>query len=203
MIVGIDEAGRGPLAGAVTACALYFKRDPPFRVKDSKALSAAGREKVFLWLLENAQFSVEAASVSEIDKFNILEATFLAFNRAIKSLLKKSPQLKQAKFIIDGNIFRTDLALDYQCVKEADQHIAEVACASIIAKVARDHLMRTLDFLYPVWNFSKHKGYPTREHFSLIKKHKLSPFHRKSFSPCCRGGVYPAQKGQPQGSPLQ
>ncbi len=184
MIVGIDEAGRGPLAGVVTACALCFKQRPTFKVKDSKALSAAGRQKLFLWLLDNAQFSVEVASVAEIDKFNILEATFLAFNRAIGSLLKKSPELEQAKFIVDGNIFRTGLALDYQCLKEADRLVAEVAGASIIAKVTRDHLMQTLDFLYPEWNFSKHKGYPTKEHFSLIKKHSLSPFHRKSFEPC-------------------
>ncbi|MBU1113014.1 MAG: ribonuclease HII [Candidatus Omnitrophica bacterium] len=184
MIVGIDEAGRGPLAGVVVACALSLKREPPFKVKDSKALSALRRQEFFPWLLANSHFSVELASVSEIDKFNILEATFLAFNRAIRALLKKAPSLKQAKFIVDGNIFRTDLALDYQCLKEADKLIEEVSCASVVAKVARDHLMKVLDFLYPKWNFSKHKGYPTKEHFSLIKKYSLSPFHRRSFWPC-------------------
>jgi ribonuclease HII len=185
MVVGIDEAGRGPLAGVVVACALHLReKEPPFAVKDSKALGAEARERVFSWLIAHADFSVGIASVTEIDKFNILEATFLAFNRAIEKLLKKFPRLWQADFIIDGNMFRTDLNLNYTCVEKADENIREVACASVIAKVTRDHLMSHLDFLYPQWNFSKHKGYPTAEHFSLLKKHALTPFHRRSFTPC-------------------
>ncbi len=184
MIVGLDEAGRGPLAGVVVACALRLKKEPPFKVKDSKALSRGLRQEAYLWLLKNSQFSVEVSTVSEIDKINILEATFLAFNRAIKSMLRKSPKLKKAKFIVDGNLFRTNLGIDYICIKEADKKVKEVSCASIMAKVTRDHLMETAHFSYPEWNFFKHKGYPTKEHFSLIKKHRLSPLHRKSFSPC-------------------
>ena len=184
MIVGVDEAGRGPLAGVVVACALAFKKEPPFEVKDSKLLSARLREEAFSWLIENSQFRVGIARVCEIDRFNILEATFLAFNRAIKSLLIDFRSLKTAKFIIDGTLFRTNLALDYLCMKGADRKVKEVSCASIMAKVTRDHLMKTAHFLYPEWNFSKHKGYPTSEHFSLIKKHRLSPLHRRSFSPC-------------------
>ncbi|MCF7908843.1 MAG: ribonuclease HII [Candidatus Omnitrophica bacterium] len=182
MIVGVDEAGRGPLAGVVVACALHLRKDPPFEVKDSKLLSARLREEAFSWLIENSQFRVGIAEVSEIDKFNILEATFLAFNRAIRSLLKDSPALNKAKFIIDGPLFRTDLSLDYLCMKGADRKVREVSCASIMAKVTRDHLMKTAHFLYPEWNFSKHKGYPTSEHFSLIKKYQLSPLHRRSFN---------------------
>jgi len=189
MIVGIDEAGRGPLAGAVVACALYLKKAPPFVVKDSKAISAKAREEIFSWLVSGAIFGVGVADQKEIDKVNILEATFLAFNRAIKKLIEKAPHLKNADFIIDGNQFRTDLSLKYTCLKKADQKIKEVSCASIVAKVVRDYLMNSVDFLYPEWNFSKHKGYPTAEHFALVKKYPLTPFHRRSFYPCSKRGV--------------
>ncbi len=182
--MGIDEAGRGPLAGAVVACALHLKEEPPFTVKDSKALSPRRRQEAFSWLLSHAVFAVDIASSQEIDSMNILEATFLAFDRAIKKLLAKSVCLKNATFIVDGTLFRTNLDLKFSCIKRADQTVKEVSCASIMAKVARDHLMDSIDFLCPRWNFSKHKGYPTLEHFSLIKKYPLTPFHRRSFSTC-------------------
>ena len=184
MIVGVDEAGRGPLAGVVTACALHLVRKPPFAVRDSKALSSLKREKIFSWLANEAIFSVGIADASEIDKLNILGATFLSFERAIKGLLGKAGYLRKAKFIIDGNLFRTKLKLDYVCMEKADQRIKEVSCASVVAKVVRDHLMQTAHFLYPEWNFIKHKGYPTKEHFSLIRNNKLTPLHRRSFAPC-------------------
>jgi len=184
MIVGIDEAGRGPLAGVVVACALHLKEEPPFPVRDSKALSAASREKIFTWLAHSAEFAVDIASSQEIDTHNILEATLLAFNRAIQRLLTKSPQLKDAHFIIDGLHFHNDLNLHASCIVEADKKIREVSCASIVAKVFRDHLMNSVDFLCPQWRFAKHKGYPTKEHVLLIQRHALSPFHRRSFAPC-------------------
>ncbi len=105
-------------------------------------------------------------------------------NRAIEKLVYKVPHLAKATFIVDGNIFRTNLRINYTCIEKADQKIKEVSCASIVAKVTRDYLMRLTDFLHPEWNFSKHKGYPTLEHFSLIKKYSLTPFHRRSFAPC-------------------
>lgn len=184
MIVGIDEAGRGPLAGVVVACALHLKEEPPFLVKDSKALSVSSREKIFTWLLHYAQFAVDVASVQEIDRHNILGATLLAFNRAIERLLVKAPALKDAHFIIDGLHFRNDLNLRASCIVEADKRIKEVSCASIVAKVFRDHLMNSIDFLCPQWRFAKHKGYPTKEHVLLIQKYALSPFHRRTFAPC-------------------
>lgn len=187
MLVGVDEAGRGPLAGEVVACALHLKDNPPFKVKDSKALSRKLREDFFSWLMPNAVFAIGVSSAKEIDKFNILEATFLAFNRAIENLLKKAPYLKKATFIVDGTMFRTDLNVNYICMKKADEKVKEVSCASIMAKVTRDYFMEILDFLHPEWNFSKHKGYPTAEHFALLKKHSLTPFHRRSFSPCKYG----------------
>lgn len=184
MIVGVDEAGRGPLAGVVTACALHLVKEPPFDVKDSKVLSPLQREKIFDWLVKEAELCVGISDIAEIDELNILGATFLAFERAINGLLRKSKYLKDAKFIIDGNYFRTNLKLKYVCIEKADQKIKEVSCASVVAKVIRDHFMQVAHFLYPEWNFAKHKGYPTLEHFSLIKKNKLTPLHRRSFSPC-------------------
>ncbi|MDD5195225.1 MAG: ribonuclease HII [Candidatus Omnitrophica bacterium] len=184
MIVGVDEAGRGPLAGDVCACALHLIVPVPFAVKDSKELSASQRERIFPWLFENSVLCLGVASPKEIDGVNILNATMLAFNRAIEGIIKKMPSLKSAKFIIDGNIFRTNLDIDYTCIEKADKKIKEVSCASIVAKVYRDYLMNVADFLYPIWGFGRHKGYPTREHFSLIEKYPLSPLHRKNFFPC-------------------
>lgn len=181
MIVGIDEAGRGPLAGAVVVCALALKKKFPYLVKDSKSLSEKKREFIFSWILKNCNYTVSAASQREIEKINILNATYLAATRSITSLINKNPNLKKAQFIIDGNCFKTNLAIKYECIEKADQKIAEVACASIVAKVTRDYLMKVADFLYPNWNFSKHKGYPTREHYSLIKEHQISPLHRRTF----------------------
>jgi len=181
MIVGIDEAGRGPLAGIVSACALYLSKEPPEAARDSKELTPFARQNLFGWLVENACFSVGIASPQEIDKLNILEATMLAANRAIKKLLNKAPYLKKALFIIDGNIFRTELDIKYKCIEKADKTVKSVSCASIVAKVTRDYLMMNAHFLYPEWNFANHKGYPTKEHYALIEKHALSPLHRRSF----------------------
>lgn len=178
-IVGIDEAGRGPLAGPVVACALALKVKFPFPVKDSKSLTAGKREFIFSWILNNCFYAVGLANKAEISKFNITGATYLAAERAIKRLIGEFPSIKSARFIVDGITFKTNLKIRYTCIKKADEKIAEVACASILAKVTRDHLMRIADFIYPHWGFSKHKGYPTKEHYALIKKNKLSPLHRQ------------------------
>jgi ribonuclease HII len=188
MIVGVDEAGRGPLAGAVVSCALSLKTSPPFKPRDSKELKAHQREDMFEWLKNNSMFSVAIANPCEIERLNILQATFLAFERAINSLVEKYPHLKKANFIIDGNSFNTRVKIKYVCMEKADKTVAEVCCASVVAKVTRDNLMNYLDFLYPVWGFARHKGYPTKEHRCLIKQHPLTPFHRKSFSPCSGTG---------------
>lgn len=184
MIVGVDEAGRGPLAGLVVGCALHLKNNPPFVVKDSKEAPAHIREKMFHWLATNAVFSIGIARPDEIDEINILEATFLAFNRAIEDMLCKAPHLQRATFIVDGNLFRTHLRLRYKCIEKADKKIKEVACASVVAKVSRDYFMQMADFIYPQWGFCEHKGYPTKKHFSLVKNYPLTPLHRRSFYPC-------------------
>ncbi|UCC95331.1 MAG: ribonuclease HII [Candidatus Omnitrophota bacterium] len=212
--MGVDEAGRGPLAGPVVSCALYLSDELPLLIyptkrakrqqessisirshfencnifaggfRDSKQLSPFLREEAFRWLQDNTVFSVGMATHQEIDRLNILEATFLSFNRAIEGLLKKAPHLKKATFIVDGNSFRTNLAVNYRCVEKADRKIKEVSCASIVAKVTRDHLMNVAHSLFPKWNFFRHKGYPTPEHIWLLEKCKLSPIHRRSFYPC-------------------
>lgn len=184
MVVGIDEAGRGPLAGAVVGCALYLKELPPFVPRDSKEISSHRRVEMFSWLVENSIFSLGIASPAEIDKLNILQATFLAFERAIEGIIKKFPDLEKAEFIIDGNMFHTKREIKYRCIPKADQLVKEVSCASILAKVTRDYFMQIADFIYPQWKFSQHKGYPTKEHIDCIREHQLSPLHRRSFSPC-------------------
>lgn len=184
MIVGIDEAGRGPLCGPVVVCAYYFvKKDRSLPIKDSKKLSSAQRQELFNFLLERGIFSLSLSTPYQIDKYNIRESTNLAFNQAIKKIVKKASFLKEATFIIDGTYFqpRLKMKISYRCLKKADEKIEEVASASILAKVFRDYLMGVLDFLYPEWGFLKHKGYPTPEHRELMKRLVPTPFHRKSF----------------------
>ncbi|OPX30141.1 MAG: ribonuclease HII [Candidatus Omnitrophica bacterium 4484_171] len=205
MIVGVDEAGRGPLAGCVVACALYikdkrkiinpelpkissdygyFRGSGKLIVKDSKKLSPLQREITFEQFRENTVFSVGLATPKEIDRLNILKATFVAFERAIAGLLKSYPRLKRADFIIDGNRFSTNIPIKYQCVVKADESVLEAAFASIVAKLFRDYLMGVADMCFPEWDFMKHKGYPTQEHIDIIEKYSLCPLHRRSFAPC-------------------
>ncbi len=181
-IVGLDEAGRGPLCGPVVACAYMFTEDDPdLPVKDSKKLNPLKRPELFERLLDKGVFSLGLATAQEIDRINILQATMRAFNRAIKKLIDFYPAAQQATFIVDGNYFRTDLDINYRCQEKADDTVREVSSASIIAKVFRDHLMGVLDCLYPEWQFFRHKGYPTRFHREMVDKGGLTPFHRKTF----------------------
>jgi len=181
MIVGIDEAGRGPLAGSVVSCALYIKESIDLPVRDSKSMSHARRQEALEYFKDKTIFSVGIATHEEIDNLNILNATYLSFTRAIQSIIEQAPFLKKAKFIIDGNRFKSNLDINHECIVKADTKVQEVALASIVAKVFRDHLMEIADFVFPEWNFIKHKGYPTKEHYERIKEHSLSPMHRKSF----------------------
>jgi len=180
LICGIDEAGRGPLAGPVYAAAVIF--DSNFFIdglNDSKKLSEKKRLDLYEMIKINAvDYAFSIASVSEIDKLNILQASLLAMKRAFEKLTKLPDQI-----IVDGNFIPN---IDFNNIKslpKADALIPAVSAASIIAKVERDHYMKDLDLKYPKYNLKKHKGYPTKEHMDLIKIHGIKDFYRKSFKP--------------------
>ncbi|MFA5228389.1 MAG: ribonuclease HII [Candidatus Paceibacterota bacterium] len=180
-IVGIDEAGRGPLAGPVVAAAVL---DLPKRikgVKDSKLLSEKKREELYSKIINNYKWGIGIVSPKRIDKINILEATKEAMIKAVRNLEKKN-KIKSTHLILDGNM-KIDIDISQESIIGADRKIYCVSAASIIAKVTRDRLMIKYDKLYPEYNFKKHKGYGTREHFKLIQKYGGCKIHRKSFKP--------------------
>ena len=177
-VCGVDEAGRGPLAGPVCAAAVILPIDTEIKgLNDSKKLSEKKREELFPLIIEKAiGYSIAFASVEEIEEHNILNATYLAMNRAIEGL--KTP----ADFaLIDGNRVPTGIKVPCQTVVKGDSKSMSVAAASVLAKVTRDRLMLELDKAYPQYNFKKHKGYGTKEHTDLILKYGVSPVHRPSF----------------------
>jgi len=188
-VVGIDEAGRGPLAGPVAAGAVLilekdFKEAKKIEsVKDSKKLKEEKRKIVYLDLIKNKKIKWGIGMVSEkiIDKVNILEATKLAMIKAIKDLEKKN-KIKVDFLILDGRM-KLDLKIDQKSIVRGDDKVFSISSASIIAKVKRDELMERYDKKYPQYNFKKHKGYGTREHLGKIKKNGTCEIHRKSFAP--------------------
>ena len=177
LICGVDEAGRGPLAGPVCAAAVILPQGfLPDRLHDSKKLSEKKRELLFPRIQEAAlSFCVAFGTVEEIERENILQATFLAMNRAIAGL---DPQPEYA--LIDGNRNR-EILIPSQCVIGGDGKVASIAAASILAKVSRDHLMLQLAEEYPQYGFEKHKGYGTRAHYEALRKYGPCPAHRMSF----------------------
>jgi ribonuclease HII len=185
-IGGIDEAGRGPLAGpVVAACVVCHKGWKPNRakhknVKDSKKLSEQGREEQFNLLIHDQDLIIGTGICDHttIDKINILQATFLAMKKAVASLSKPPEYL-----LIDGRHVIPDLSIKQQAIIHGDDLIFLIAAASIIAKVTRDQIMREQHRQYPQYNFCQHKGYGTKEHLALIKKFGPSLIHRRSFSP--------------------
>jgi len=188
-IVGIDEAGRGPLAGPVSAGAVFVsERD--FKelrknklIKDSKLLSEIKRKEVFEQIINDKRFKWGIGIISEkiIDKVNILEATKLAMIKAVKDLERKN-KIKADFLILDGKM-KINLEIEQKSIVAADRKVFSVSAASIIAKVRRDELMLKYDKLYPQYNFKKHKGYGTKEHIEKIKEYGRCEIHRKSFGP--------------------
>lgn len=181
-IAGVDEVGRGCLAGAVVAAAVVFERD--FKpegilqqVNDSKQLPPSLREELAAAIKKTAKsYALAEVPPSEIDKHNILNATMRAMNQAIERL---SP-LPDFLFI-DGNYFKPVLPIPFQTVVKGDSSVFSIAAASILAKVHRDNLMKQLDADYPQYGFAKHVGYATREHIDAIKKYGRCAIHRQSF----------------------
>ena len=177
LICGVDEAGRGPLAGPVCAAAVILPPDAELPgLNDSKKLSEKKRELLFPMIQEQAvAWSVAFASVEEIEELNILRATFLAMNRAIAGLDPK-PDLA----LIDGNQNR-EIAMPSRTVIHGDARCACIAAASILAKVSRDRLMKELAVRYPQYGFEKHKGYGTKAHYAALREYGPCPIHRRSF----------------------
>ncbi len=177
-ICGVDEAGRGPLAGPVCAAAVILPLDTEIPgLNDSKKLSEKKREQLFDVITEKAlSYCVAYGTLEEIEEFNILEATFLAMNRAIGGL-----KLKSDFALIDGNRVPKGIKIPCETVVKGDAKSMSVAAASVLAKVSRDRLMLEYDEKYPLYDFKKHKGYGTKEHTELIKKYGPCEIHRLSF----------------------
>lgn len=175
-IAGIDEAGRGPLAGPVAAaCVILNESHIPEGINDSKKLSPKKREKLFEEIMASAIVSCALVDEKTIDRINILEATKLAMRRAAAEMPEKPDFI-----LIDGN-FIIGACEREQAVIGGDAKSASIAAASIIAKVTRDRLMLRLDEEYPMYGFAKHKGYGTREHLENLLKYGPCPYHRRSF----------------------
>lgn len=177
LICGIDEAGRGPLAGPVCAAAVILPRGLEIPgLDDSKKLSEKKREELFEQIKEKALCcGIAFADVEEIEELNILGATFLAMNRAFEML-----SLKPDIALVDGNR-DPGLGLDTRLIVKGDSRCADIAAASILAKVTRDRYMLEMDRLYPQYHFEKHKGYGTKLHYEALREFGPSPIHRPSF----------------------
>lgn len=182
LICGIDEAGRGPLAGPVVAAAVVFQNDFMIdEVKDSKILSPFERESLFFRIIDKCScYSISIADNNLIDSINILKATMYAMHECIKKL-SLIPEI----YLIDGNYFKLNdeehLKLNHKTVIKGDSKIFQISCASILAKVTRDNIMKGYHLRFPQYNFDRHKGYATAEHYKMINKYGLCEIHRKSF----------------------
>lgn len=176
---GVDEAGRGPLAGPVSAAAVILDPARPIAgLGDSKKLSEKQRELLAPVIRERAlAWAVAYASVEEIDELNILQATLLAMRRAVEAL-----QLKPQQVLVDG-LYCPDTGIPSQAIVKGDSKVAAISAASILAKTARDGLMLELHERYPQYGFAIHKGYPTVAHLAALREHGVSPVHRTSFKP--------------------
>lgn len=178
-VAGVDEVGRGPLAGPVVAAAVILDPDQPIEgLADSKALSESRREKLAIVIRERAiAWAIGRAEHEEIDQINILQASLLAMRRAVLGLI---PQPEYA--LIDGNRCPS-LPCKAEAIVKGDATVAAISAASILAKVSRDQEMVALDTTYPGYGFASHKGYPTRVHLQALATLGITPIHRRSFGP--------------------
>jgi ribonuclease HII len=178
-VVGVDEAGRGPLAGPVVAAAVVLNPLAPItRLNDSKKLSHKRREALFEEIKEKAiDFAFGRATVEEIEQLNILQATLLAMRRAVLNL-----SIVPSQVLIDGNQ-APDLPYEIETIIRGDQKVATISAASILAKVLRDREMIEYHTQYPDYGFEQHKGYPTKQHLLALENFGVTPIHRKNFIP--------------------
>jgi ribonuclease HII len=179
LVCGVDEAGRGPLAGPVTAAAVILDPARPIEgLRDSKKLSETQRDALALLIKERAlAWSIAECSEKEIDELNILQASLLAMRRAVEGL-----SVKPTLVLIDGNRCPV-MAVRSEAIIKGDDKVAAISAASILAKTARDHLLAKLHVIYPQYGLDQHKGYPTALHLARLREFGVSPIHRKSYAP--------------------
>jgi len=191
LLAGVDEAGRGPLAGPVVAAAVILDELHPIRgLADSKALSARRREALFDEIRAKAlACCIAEASVEEIDSLNILQATLLAMRRAVEGL-----RLLPQRVLVDGNRL-PPLRMPAAAVVKGDAKVRAISAASILAKVHRDRLCLALHAAHPAYDFASHKGYPTAAHLAALQQHGACPAHRRSYAPV--RAVIDARLGMP------
>lgn len=184
-IAGVDEAGRGPLAGPVVAAAVVLPPYSPLldspEIRDSKSLTPRMREKNYWEILAQARVGIGIVSEKEIDELNILRASLLAMRKAVLAL-SATPEV----LLIDGLHGLGELPLEQVPIVDGDCKVMSIAAASVLAKVTRDRMMEDYDTQFPEYGFSKHKGYPTAEHLNSLRAHGPSPIHRRSFEPVAR-----------------
>ena len=180
LYAGVDEVGRGPLAGdVVTAAVILDPNNPIAGLNDSKKLSEKRREQLFVEIQEKAlSFAISRCSVAEVDQLNILQASLTAMTRAVNAL-DTTPEF----VFIDGNKIPKDLTLPALAVVKGDSRVDAIAAASILAKVTRDREMVAADSKYPEYGFAKHKGYPTKVHLEALAQHGPCAIHRLTFGP--------------------
>jgi len=178
-VAGVDEVGRGPLAGPVLAAAVILDPKKPIAgLMDSKQLSEQKRERLYIEIAKSSiAYALGSADVLEIDQLNILQASLLAMQRAVEAL-----SIKPEQVLVDGN-FCPKLCIPTQAIIKGDQKIAAISAASIIAKVTRDRIMLELDQQYPGYGFASNKGYPTLQHRQALQQLGAAPVHRRSFKP--------------------
>ena len=186
-VIGVDEAGRGPLVGPVVAAAVCLKTfEFDTNIRDSKKLSPKRREEAFVEISDKAYVGFGIMSESVIDAVNILEATYMAMNNAVRQLISvmpADPALRtKSCLLIDGNRFKSDQPVAYRTIVKGDSKVQSIAAASIMAKVMRDRIIGVYDQIFPEYGFKQHKGYGTKAHKEAIAKHGPSPIQRHSFS---------------------
>lgn len=179
MICGVDEAGRGPLAGAVYAAAVILDSARPIiGLADSKTLSEKKRDRLAIEIKEHAlAWAIASCSAVEIDEINILQASMLAMKRAIEQLA-----VQPTEVLVDG-LYCPSIAIPAQGIVKGDSKVQEIAAASILAKTARDREMYEMHERYPQYDFATHKGYPTAHHLKLLAEHGACEIHRRSYAP--------------------
>ncbi|MDQ7002216.1 MAG: ribonuclease HII [Ghiorsea sp.] len=184
LVAGVDEVGRGPLAGPVVTAAVILSPDDPMlgQYRDSKKVSEKKRLQMYYHIRKHAvSFAVADASLAEIETLNILHATMKAMTKAVLKL-----DVQPTSVVVDGNRVPDGMPVPTTAVIGGDDSVQHIAAASILAKVVRDRLMRAYGHHYPEYQFAKHKGYGTKIHMDALKQHGVCPIHRKTFAPIAK-----------------